>query len=177
MRAAGQRYRHDAQPSAHTFVNFCKSPATRFALACDADTLWTSIKLEGSEVDMSLQNNNSTPAIHAQDITIVDDSAAANERRKVQGTGHVRLSGRDATLLSQMRNQYRKVFGMYFDPFEFTGNDLYARATLLQSLSSGNRELMDLALQFLDGKGKPRLHRRAGRADLEFDPQAPNGAK
>jgi hypothetical protein len=37
--------------------------------------------------------------------------------------------------------------------------------------------LMDQALQFLDGKGKPRLHRRAGRADLEFDPQAPNGVK
>jgi len=135
---------------------------------------------------MSLQNNNSAPGIHAQGIAIGKDSAtsaavtaaaAASERRKVQGTGHVRLSGRDATLLSQMRNQYRKVFGMYFDPFEFTGNDLYARATLLQSLSSGNRELMDMALQFLDGKGKPRLHRRAGRADLEFDPQAPNGAK
>lgn len=131
---------------------------------------------------MSLQNNNSAPGIHAQALDvagpITETSASGGERRTfTQGTGHVRLSGRDATLLSQMRNQYRKVFGMFFDPFEFTGNDLYARATLLQCLSSGNRELMDQALQFLDGKGKPRLHRRAGRADLEFDPQTPNGAK
>lgn len=102
---------------------------------------------------MSTQNNNKPP-----------------ERRVTQGTGHVRLSGRDATLLSQMRNQYRKVFGVFFDLIEFTGNDLYARATLLQCLASGNAELAQMAGHFMDDKGKPRLHRRAGRADLEIEP-------
>lgn len=93
----------------------------------------------------------------------------SGERRASQGSGHVRLSGRDATLLSQMRNQYRKVFGIYFDPMEFTGNDLYARATLRQCLASGNGELSAMAAQFLDADGKPRLHRRLGQADLDLD--------
>src|SRR6185369_393534 len=43
--------------------------------------------------------------------------------------GHVRLSTREVNLLSQMRTQYRKTFGVFFDPYEFTGNDLYARTT------------------------------------------------
>jgi hypothetical protein len=96
-------------------------------------------------------------------------AGAIAERRTQEGTGHVRLSGRDATLLSQMRNQYRKVFGIYFDPIEFTGNDLYARATLRQCLGSGNGELSAMAAQFLDAEGKPRLHRRLGQADLDLD--------
>jgi hypothetical protein len=129
---------------------------------------------------MTAQNNNNAPgnhAQHAQGIAIPAGPATepAGERRTTMGTGHVRLNGRDATLLSQMRNQYRKVFGMYFDPFEFTGNDLYARATLLQCVTSGNQDLVTMALQFLDEKGRPRLHRRAGRADLELEPHAPNG--
>ncbi len=97
-------------------------------------------------------------------------SGHTEERRAVQqGTGHVRLSGRDATLLSQMRNQYRKVFGVFFDLMEFTGNDLYARATLLQCVNSGNSDLATIAVNFLREDGKPRLHRRLGRADLELE--------
>ncbi|HEY4370678.1 MAG TPA: hypothetical protein VGN52_01965 [Burkholderiales bacterium] len=133
---------------------------------------------------MSLQDNNNyhgAPGSHAQGIGIAVDAAkeaaSASERRTSKGNGHVRLSGRDATLLSQMRNQYRKVFGMYFDPMEFTGNDLYARATLLQCVTSGNEELVASALQFLDEKGMPRLHRRAGRADLELDPHSSGRAE
>lgn len=129
---------------------------------------------------MTLQDNNNkkngAPGSHAQGIAVTAKAAQGGERRITQGNGHVRLNGRDATLLSQMRNQYRKVFGMFFDPMEFTGNDLYARATLLQCVTSGNEELVATALQFLDEKGRPRLHRRAGRADVEIDPQAPNGA-
>lgn len=134
---------------------------------------------------MSLQDNNNNynraPGSHAQGIDlaagVAKEATSDGERRTSKGNGHVRLSGRDATLLSQMRNQYRKVFGMYFDPMEFTGNDLYARATLLQCVTSGNEELVASALQFLDEKGMPRLHRRAGRADLELDPQSPGRAE
>src|ERR1700761_1623700 len=105
-----------------------------------------------------IENNNNANAARAQAAGLAVGTVQSGERRTTQGTtGHVRLSGRDATLLSQMRNQYRKVFGMYFDPFEFTGNDLYARATLLQCVTSGNEELVSSALQFLDEKGRPRL--------------------
>jgi hypothetical protein len=108
-------------------------------------------------------------ALLAHGADVKNSEGAIAERRTVQGSGHVRLSGRDATLLSQMRNQYRKVFGIYFDPIEFTGNDLYARATLRQCLGSGNGELSAIAAQFLDAEGKPRLHRRLGQADLDLD--------
>jgi hypothetical protein len=83
--------------------------------------------------------------------------------------GHVRLTVREVTLLSQMRNQYRKTFGSYFDAFEFTGNDLYARATLLQCIGSDNMGLIELARYFLTDDGKPRFHRRLGTADVELD--------
>jgi len=90
------------------------------------------------------------------------------ERRgpAAQAAGHVRLSFREVQLLSQMRSQYRKTFGVFFDPAEFTGNDLYARTTLQQSVTSGNPVLVELARCFLGEDGKPRLHRRLGSTDI-----------
>jgi len=120
-------------------------------------------------------NNNPSPDFEAQGLAqavadIADTTPApAAERRVAAGAGLVRLSSRDATLLAQMRNQYRKVFGLYFDVVEFTGNDLYARATLLQCIGSGNGGLATMALHFLDREGKPRLHRRLGHADVEIE--------
>ena len=131
---------------------------------------------------MSAQNNNNpanpllaeggpatVPAPQGPISVIQLPGGSVEERRATQGTGHVRLSGRDATLLSQMRIQYRKVFGVFFDVMEFTGNDLYARATLRQCMGSGNGELSAMASQFLAEDGKPRLHRHLGRADLDLD--------
>ena len=123
----------------------------------------------------SEQNNNNQTAPDAQGPATAGFAGVPGntpERRADEGSSQVRLSGRDATLLSQMRNQYRKVFGIYFDPLEFTANDLYARATLRQCLGSGNGDLAAMAASFLDQDGAPRLHRRLGRADLEFDPTA-----
>ena len=93
-----------------------------------------------------------------------------NERRNgaVRGSGHVRLGNKEIVLLSQMRIQYRKTFGTFFEIFDFTGNDLYARSLLSLCLESGNTELAAMARQFLDDKGKPRFHRRKGTADVDI---------
>ena len=92
------------------------------------------------------------------------------ERRTAaaQGSGHVRLGNREIVLLSQMRVQYRKTFGMFFDTVSFTGNDLYARAVLTLCLSSGNWTLAAMARQFQNEDGTPRFHRRLGAADVEL---------
>jgi hypothetical protein len=127
-------------------------------------------------ISMSMQNKSHRAAGNAGTVQTQGPTSVirlpegtAPERREAQGSGHVRLSGRDATLLSQLRNQYRKVFGVYFDAMEFTGNDLYARATLRECMGSGNGDLSALAVQFLAEDGSPRLHRRLGRADLDLD--------
>jgi len=92
------------------------------------------------------------------------------ERREqvVKGSGHVRLANREIVLLSQMRVQYRKTFGMFFDTVSFTGNDLYARAVLSLCLGSGNWTLAAMARQFQNDDGTPRFHRRLGAADVEL---------
>jgi hypothetical protein len=97
------------------------------------------------------------------------DAPAGSERRAVAARGHVRLGYKEIVLLSQMRIQYRKVFGSFFEIFDFTGNDLYARSLLALCLESGNPELAGLARQFVDAQGRPRLHRRVGSPDLELN--------
>ena len=109
------------------------------------------------------------------DLLLTADAADAmpqlpgQERRAAAARGHVRLGYKEIVLLSQMRVQYRKVFGSFFEIFDFTGNDLYARSLLSLCLESGNSELSSMAQQFLDAQGKPRFHRRQGSADLDFD--------
>ena len=92
------------------------------------------------------------------------------ERRTLSagGTGHVRLGNREIVMLSQMRVQYRKTFGAFFDTFEFTGNDLYARTLLALCTASGNLALATMARQFLNDDGTPRFHRRKGAADVQI---------
>jgi hypothetical protein len=118
-------------------------------------------------------NHAAGAAVQPQGPITVIEVPAAPDRRAPQGESHVRLSGRDATLLSQLRNQYRKVFGVFFDAMEFTGNDLYARATLRECMGSGNGELSAMAMHFMAEDGKPRLHHRVGRVDLDLDFDSP----
>ena len=97
--------------------------------------------------------------------------AAKLERRKravAGGAGHVRLGNREIMLLSQMRVRYRKVFGMFFDTFDFTGNDLYARTLLTLCVASDDPVLAGMAQHFLNEDGTPRFHRRKGAADLDL---------
>ncbi|MDB5806553.1 MAG: hypothetical protein JWN73_3875 [Betaproteobacteria bacterium] len=100
---------------------------------------------------------------------------SAQERRRAAAKGHVRLGNREIVLLSQMRVQYRKTYGMFFDSFAFTGNDLYARAVIKLCLDSGNWPLAAMARQFQNEDGTPRYHRRLGNADMDVvevkDPQ------
>ncbi len=84
------------------------------------------------------------------------------------GAGHVRPGNREIVMLSQMRVQYRKTFGAFFDTLEFTGNDLYARTLLALCTASGNLVLATMARQFLNDDGPPRFHRRKGAADVQF---------
>jgi hypothetical protein len=122
-------------------------------------------------------SDNATKILAAPPRAAVPASSPARAGRKgperrvsaQRAAGHVRLTVREVTLLSQMRNQYRKTFGTYFDAFEFTGNDLYARATLLQCVGSDNMGLIELARYFLTEEGKPRFHRRLGKADVELE--------
>jgi hypothetical protein len=95
-----------------------------------------------------------------------------SERRShnAKGSGHVRLGYREIVALSKMRNQYRKTFGVFFDTFEFTGNDLYARSLLASCLGSGNEELASAAAHFMADDGTPRFHHRKGTPDLEIIP-------
>jgi hypothetical protein len=103
---------------------------------------------------------------------VADAPIPVPERRgsASRSTGHVRLGNREIVVLSQMRIQYRRAFGMFFDSFEFTGNDLYARALLASCVGSGNHELAASARQFLNDDGAPRFHRRLGRPDFEIRP-------
>ena len=98
-------------------------------------------------------------------------AAEADERRELgtPSSGHVRLSGREVALVSRMRNLYRKTFGVFFDAYEFTGNDLYARTILQQCMRGDNADLAGVASEFIGADGRPRFHRRLGRADLELE--------
>jgi hypothetical protein len=103
--------------------------------------------------------------------TEVDPAAGAERRGANPRAGHVRLTDREVLQLSQMRIQYRKTFGMFFDIMEFTGNDLYARTLLKLCVNSGNPYLALLAEEFIGENQAPRLHRRKGVADLELTMQ------
>jgi len=106
---------------------------------------------------------------HVPARTSVRSFAAAPERRAAAAPGHVSFDSRDFVLLSQMRTQYRRTFGTFFDSVEFATNDLYARTLLALCLKSENAPLAALAREFLNDDGTPRLHRREGAADLDFD--------
>ena len=109
---------------------------------------------------------------HAPAQTTVRSFAAAPERPAAAAAApsHVSLDSRDFVLLSQMRTQYRRTFGTFFDSVEFATNDLYARTLLALCLKSGNAPLAALAREFLNDDGTPRLHRSEGEADLDINP-------
>ena len=114
------------------------------------------------------------PAVIRQEAPPAQERRAAQAQvagatAAVRGTGHVRLGNREIVLLSQMRIQYRKTFGNFFEVLDFTGNDLYARSLLALCMESGNAELAAMAQQFLTPDGKPRFHRRKGSADVEVN--------
>jgi len=90
---------------------------------------------------------------------------ASLERR----SGRVRLSPEEISMLSALRRAYHKYYGQSFDVEEFALNDLYAKVVLAEAVSSGQDEMIELARGFLDKNGKPRLHRRLGRVDLELN--------
>jgi len=89
--------------------------------------------------------------------------------RPERRSGKVRLSPQEITALSGLRRLYHKHFGESFDVEEFASNDLYAKIVLTEAVTSGLEELKVLAQHFLDKNGKPRLHRRQGRVDLELE--------
>ncbi|HEX4325797.1 MAG TPA: hypothetical protein VH105_03215 [Burkholderiales bacterium] len=99
----------------------------------------------------------------------------AGERRGLYLAGHARMGDREIFMLSKLRLQYRRAFGMFFDILEFTANDLYARTLLTVCAQSGDGALRELAGEFLNQDGTPRFHRRAGRADLELAGAARSG--
>jgi hypothetical protein len=92
--------------------------------------------------------------------------------RPERRTGNVRLSAQEINALSGLRRLYHKHFGESFDVEEFASNDLYAKIVLTEAVSSGLEELKALAQPFLDKNGKPRLHRRQGRVDVELEQRA-----
>ncbi|HEY4373303.1 MAG TPA: hypothetical protein VGN52_15335 [Burkholderiales bacterium] len=83
-------------------------------------------------------------------------------------SGKVRMSAQEITSLSALRRVYYKYYGQGFDVEEFAVNDLYAKVVLAEAASSGQEDLVALAHAFLDKNGKPRLHRRQGRVDVEL---------
>lgn len=92
--------------------------------------------------------------------------------RPERRSGNVRLSPQEIQQLSNLRRLYHKHFGESFDVEEFAGNDLYAKIVLTEAVSSGLEELKALAQPFLDKNGRPRLHRRQGRVDVELEQRA-----
>jgi hypothetical protein len=98
-------------------------------------------------------------------IVLSDDARQRDERRT---HGKVRMSTQDQMALSAFRRLYRKTFAEIIDLEAFAGNDLYARMLLNRASRSDDMELAAIAYTFLDGKGRPRLHRRAGQADVEL---------
>ncbi len=90
---------------------------------------------------------------------------ASPERR----SGRVRLSAQEITQLSALRRLYHRHYGQGFDVEEFAVNDLYAKVVLAEAVSSGQGDLIEMANGFLDRNGKPRLHRRLGRVDVELN--------
>jgi len=96
---------------------------------------------------------------------------AAQEPVTERRSGKVRMSGTEITKLSAMRGLYRKHYGQGFDVEEFAANDLYAKVVLGEITASGSPELIELARHFLDANGKPRMHRRKGRVDLDISVQ------
>lgn len=78
------------------------------------------------------------------------------------------LSSRQVFLLSQLRIEYRKAFGTYFDVVEFSRNDLYARSVLKVCVESERDFLAALAGELLEEKDDARPIRRKGSADFEL---------
>ncbi len=88
--------------------------------------------------------------------------------RPERRSSRVRMSAREITSLSALRRVYYRHYGQGFDVEEFAVNDLYAKVVLAEATSSGQEDLIELAQAFLDKDGKPRLHRRQGRVDVEL---------
>jgi len=82
---------------------------------------------------------------------------------------NVRLNAQEITMLSALRRVFHRHFGESFDVEEFACNDLYAKVVLAEAMSSGHDDLITLAESFLDKNGKPRLHRRLGRVDVDLN--------
>lgn len=82
------------------------------------------------------------------------------ERRSGSSPGLRRLTEQDALLLSRLRLQFRRHYGVFFDLLEFVQNDVYARALLKLSCRSSDLVLRSIARRFYNADGTPRLHRR-----------------
>lgn len=63
-----------------------------------------------------------------------------------------RFADRDIFFIARLRLQYRRRFGTFFDIFEFTRNDHYARSLLMICAGSGDAALQSLAGRF-SGRG------------------------
>jgi hypothetical protein len=101
---------------------------------------------------------------------VLDENAGRSADRRAHGK--VRMSTQEQMALSAFRRLYKKTFNEIIDLEEFVGNDLYARMLLNCAVKAEDLELAAVAYTFLDSKGRPRLHRRAGFADVEFNPRA-----
>ena len=80
------------------------------------------------------------------------------------GSGRKRFGDREIFLLSRLRLQYRRRFGTFFDIFEFTRNELYARSLLMICAGSGDTTLQSLAGRFIN-RDTPPLPPLPGHAD------------
>jgi len=118
---------------------------------------------ESAEIKLRLQSQSQAAPAPRKSVAPAKPPGAAERR-----SGKVRLSPREINQLSAMRRLYYRQFGQSFDVEEFAGNDLYAKVVLCEACAAGDAELAALAAHFLDSQGKPRMHRRKGRVDLEL---------
>ncbi|HEY4373610.1 MAG TPA: hypothetical protein VGN52_16890 [Burkholderiales bacterium] len=82
------------------------------------------------------------------------------ERRRAADPGLARLTERDVLLITRLRLQFRRHYGVFFDLLEFTRDDLYARNLLRLCSRSSDLVLRSIARRFYNADGTPRLHRR-----------------
>jgi hypothetical protein len=98
----------------------------------------------------------------------------AKDRRR---GGKVQLTTQDQLALSALRRLFKKNYNEIIDLQQFAANDLYARMLLNRASKSDDTLLAAVAMVFLDGMGRPRLHRRAGWVDVDMSienaPQTP----
>jgi hypothetical protein len=83
---------------------------------------------------------------------------APAEKSASSETSEPRFADRDIFFIARLRLQYRRRFGTFFDIFEFTRNDLYARSLLMICAGSGDAALQTLAGRFSRHTGRALRH-------------------